>query len=202
VRRLASISGAAVWPLHHLPKDGTTPRGHGSLAGDADIILLIEGSRAETRTIRLGKNRNGASDIVLAFTVEVDELGIDEDGDPITAPVALEADPESVKPNREPRLADKPATVLHTLRNLDPALFEDVQPDPTMPICRAVRRSKLRTALIDGGWFPEGEILSALSATVSSSKLTKTGYGIENNALTPLKRKGFINFNREWIWLL
>ncbi len=93
LRDIAKICGSAVIAAHHVPKAGDTPRGHGALAGDADVILTIDAPEGPGRTARFTKNRNGASDTPLAFTVAVEELGTDADGDPIRAALAEEAEP-------------------------------------------------------------------------------------------------------------
>ena len=75
-----------------MPKgDETTPRGHGILAGDADVIIRLSPD-ADTGIVwaKLTKNRNGPSGAAFGFKIDSQELAEDEDGDPITAPVADE----------------------------------------------------------------------------------------------------------------
>ncbi|MBL6082484.1 AAA family ATPase [Belnapia sp. T18] len=88
----ARWEGAAVAAIHHAPKGGDTPRGHGSLNANADVTMRIEGQDAQTRSVVFGKNRNGPSGHAFDFEVEVVHLGTDQDGDPITRPIAVEAD--------------------------------------------------------------------------------------------------------------
>ena len=84
--------GAAVILVHHAPKaDDSTPRGHGSLNGDADAALKLTkvgGEVAGTFT----KNRNGPSDATLGFAINAVRIGTDEDGEAITAPALTEQD--------------------------------------------------------------------------------------------------------------
>ena len=73
------------------------------------MCLAID-ERAADGTIRatLQKNRNGTPDREIAFRIAVAELGTDEDGDPITAPIAAEnaADhPAAPKLNRQQTIA-------------------------------------------------------------------------------------------------
>jgi len=89
-RELAAIGQAAVLLLHHMPKDSSTPRGPGVLHGDADTTMTVEGKGAKRRTIRLLKNRNGASDGTITFGIGIETVGRDEDGDAITAAIATE----------------------------------------------------------------------------------------------------------------
>jgi energy-coupling factor transporter ATP-binding protein EcfA2 len=96
-RRIANGTGAAVVVMHHIPKEGTTPRGHGSLNADVDVVLKIEGTEDGVRSVSLSKNRNGPSgDLGIAFRVVSVALGKDEDGDPITAPIANDEDTETI----------------------------------------------------------------------------------------------------------
>ena len=88
-RGFTTICNSAVLSLHHPPKDSVTPRGHSVLNGDFDVTLFLEGARNEERRITMGKNRNGPSDLSFGFNVAVHTFPEpDEDGDPITAPVA------------------------------------------------------------------------------------------------------------------
>jgi RecA-family ATPase len=49
---LASAFGCCVLPVHHRPKDSesTDPRGHGSLKGGVDTVILVEGGKTEACT--------------------------------------------------------------------------------------------------------------------------------------------------------
>jgi hypothetical protein len=81
--------GATVVAIHHRPKDQTnnTPRGHGSLWGGLDASVLVERSEklciASTR-----KQKDGPDDgAPLAFELCQIELGLDEDGLPVTSAI-------------------------------------------------------------------------------------------------------------------
>jgi hypothetical protein len=201
VRELAMICEAAVMTLHHMPKDGATPRGHGALNGDADVTLVVEGAATQPRLVRLMKNRNGASDATLTFSVRSEPLGVDEDGDIITAAIAEETEPTATDGLRakEAKLRDKPAFMLRELRNLTISQAEPLSLGPDGPLVSAVRRRSLREALIKSGWFPENLLRTASNGTV---ELDRAGYPSENHALDSLKRVGFLAFSREWVWLL
>ncbi len=199
-RDLADICGAAVLNVHHVAKDaGTTPRGHGSLNGDADITLLVEGAGNDTRSLKLGKNRSGPSDITFAFDIVVEELGIDEDGDKITAPVLREAEAQAAIKEAPARLNDQTKVMLREIRNMLDTKAEMVRPLPEMPLVRAVSRKAVRQHLIASGWFPDSVLLSIPG---SQPELERRGMPAETKALTTLKSKGFLCFNREWVWLL
>ena len=89
--------GAAVGLIHHDTKSaGGTPRGHSVLNGALDAAMWLQ-TRDEFGIIRgkLTKNRNGPIDKDIAFKIEIEEMGIDEDGDPITYALASETDSRS-----------------------------------------------------------------------------------------------------------
>jgi hypothetical protein len=89
IARSLTEQGAAVVLIHHGTKaEGSTPRGHSVLNGALDVAvqLLPPDSDGIIRG-RLTKNRNGPCDLDIAFRVASEELGRDEDGDPITAAI-------------------------------------------------------------------------------------------------------------------
>lgn len=94
VARSLTKWGAAVMLIHHDTKDGQQglPRGHSLLNGALDMsIHLTKGDDGIVRG-KLTKNRNGPCDRDMAFTIESVELGIDGDGDPVTAGLCDELD--------------------------------------------------------------------------------------------------------------
>lgn len=95
-----AATGAAVILVHHSPKGGDTPRGHSSLNGDADMTIRVAIEEANRVTGTFLKNRNGPSGTRLSFTIHPVELGLDDDGEQVTAPVAREDDPAEKRPAR------------------------------------------------------------------------------------------------------
>lgn len=126
--------GAAVILVHHSTKaDDATPRGHSVLNGALDMALHVR--KVEESNIvrgRLTKNRNGPCDRDIAFTIDSTELGIDDDGDAITAPTLNELDPSLIPgetPKAEPITPAEAA--LRVLRDLesDARTRSDLSPD-------------------------------------------------------------------------
>lgn len=94
VARSLAKGGTAVVLIHHDTKaEGSTPRGHSVLNGALDMAMHV--TRDEFGIVRgkLTKNRNGTCDRDVAFKIDPVTLGVDEDGDPITAPTVSELDP-------------------------------------------------------------------------------------------------------------
>lgn len=103
IARSLTEQGAAVVLIHHGTKaEGSTPRGHSVLNGALDVAvqLLPPDSDGIIRG-RLSKNRNGPCDLDIAFRVASEELGRDEDGDPITAAI-VDALPAGSVPRGKP----------------------------------------------------------------------------------------------------
>ncbi len=203
VARFLAESGAAVVLVHHAAKGGgTTPRGHGRLEGDADTTLLIETAEGGgLRTTRIGKNRSGSALGTLAFTIRAESLGTDDDGDPITAPVAVEAEEGAATSPRKaaPKLPEAAALLLRELTGLAAdGAGEMTKPEPGMPMVRAIPRDVLRARLIRVGWFAPDQISAVLPG---SEKPTRSGYRAENKALNTLKLRGLAGFNRDAVWL-
>lgn len=97
---LTKASNAAVILIHHDTKAQTaTPRGHSLLNGALDFALQLF-PRDETGIVRgrLSKNRNGPCDRDIAFRIDTEQLGVDEDGDHITAALVSELAPGAAPP--------------------------------------------------------------------------------------------------------
>jgi hypothetical protein len=89
--RSIANTGAAVILIHHIAKAGDgSPRGHSVLNGTLDACLLITMDAGGVCRGKLTKNRNGPCDLDIAFRIGKAELGLDEDDDMITAPIAEE----------------------------------------------------------------------------------------------------------------
>jgi hypothetical protein len=87
--RIAKRTGAFVLGLHHVGKDATRgARGHSSLRAAMDT--MIELKDGQTKTLSLDKQRDGTTDLRLAFRLEPVQIGVDVETDqPITNVVAV-----------------------------------------------------------------------------------------------------------------
>lgn len=89
-KRLHELTGALVLLIHHSGKDQTKgARGWSGLraAADAEIEVTRE---ATGRCLRLTKNKDGEDGQEWGFDLDIVEIGIDEDMDPITSCVVVE----------------------------------------------------------------------------------------------------------------
>lgn len=104
-RLQAAFRTAAVGVVHHLGKDHSKGgRGHSSLLGGIDTeIRVTEDQASGIRRIGLAKSRDsnrGTGDIG-AFVLQPCQVGLDEDGDPITSCYIDPKDVTMVKQDRE-----------------------------------------------------------------------------------------------------
>jgi KaiC/GvpD/RAD55 family RecA-like ATPase len=127
--------GAAVILIHHDTKAGDgLPRGHSLLNGALDVSIALKRD-GDVVACELSKNRNGPTALSIAFSIGTRNVGVDEDGDPITAAIAEEA--SGPVQTRESRLPASAAAALAVLRQL----AEEGQP---------VSEDDWRDACVDG----------------------------------------------------
>lgn len=94
--RQIMAAGATVILLHHPGKHDAQgrPRGHGGLLGAADVVLSLEPTQEDRKLVvaSLTKAKDSSGDARLAFRIEGRTIGVDIDGDPVTAAVAVPID--------------------------------------------------------------------------------------------------------------
>lgn len=93
-RALAAATGAVVVLIHHAGKDASKgARGWSGIKAAADAeIEIVRNEDSPVREIRISKMKDGEDGLRWAFKLEVLDVGIDNDGDPITSCVAIEAE--------------------------------------------------------------------------------------------------------------
>lgn len=110
--RLRMETGAAVARVHHFGKDPKKGgRGHSSQLGEVDVSIDVA-----DRCLKLTKVRDGAVGESIPFDLKVIELGKDEDGDPVTAVVAIK--PDTDRPRRARKLEGNALIAFELLRDL------------------------------------------------------------------------------------
>ena len=83
--RIRDEFGAATLIVHHTGKDATKgARGSSALVAAADTVLAVV-----DRVATVEKVRDGVAGETFAFTLDVVDMGTDEDGDPITTCIAI-----------------------------------------------------------------------------------------------------------------
>lgn len=108
---LAQVAG-----VHHVPKGGTTPRGHGSLLGAVDIAIDVVKPEEGNNSWSVRKSKVGPEGGSHAFSLDSVELGIDRDGDAITTCVVREIEGEARRGAKGSRRSDQQEIFLQALR--------------------------------------------------------------------------------------
>jgi len=107
----------AVIIIHHCGIDGTRPRGHTSLTGACDAQLAISRDGTDKVITTIEYMKDGAEGEPLASTLRVVQVGIDDNGKPITSLVVDAADAPT-KPAKKPvKLPDSAKIALKHLKN-------------------------------------------------------------------------------------
>jgi AAA domain/Bifunctional DNA primase/polymerase, N-terminal len=81
----------AVGIVHHCGVQGGRPRGHTSLSGADDVQIAVERDEAGIIITKVEYMKDGDASAPMASLLERVELGTDDDGDPITSCVIVEA---------------------------------------------------------------------------------------------------------------
>jgi hypothetical protein len=99
VGRLKAEFGCTALVVHHIPKSSEngsiSERGHGSLRGAIETSLVVSHDQdTGLRTLRCAKQKDAEDGWSSTFRLQQIELGHDEDGDPVTSCVVIQADEE------------------------------------------------------------------------------------------------------------
>jgi len=98
-KRLQALTGGLVLLVHHTGKDESKGlRGHSSLFAALDAVVTVsrDGDRREWK---MGKSKDGADGEAHTFKLQVETLGFDEHGDPLTSCVVVPTN----EPPKEPK---------------------------------------------------------------------------------------------------
>jgi hypothetical protein len=98
---LAAEFGCCVLPVHHRPKDAesTEPRGHSSLKGGMDTVILVE--TGKPKRARITKQKDDEERHLIYFNLLPVTLGYDGDGDPVSSCVVeISTDAEVIPTNQ------------------------------------------------------------------------------------------------------
>ena len=107
--KMRGMTGAHVAIVHHSGKDKAAgARGHSSLraATDTEIELDYDESTG-MRTAKATKQRDMETGALFSFKLNVVDLGVDEDGDPVTTCTVQEASESEIEEASRPRIKGK-----------------------------------------------------------------------------------------------
>ena len=130
-------TGAHVAIVHHCGKDRDRGmRGHSSLLGAADMAFEIKRGESGNRTVRIVKAKDGKDGDEFGFSLDVVDLGQDDDGDAITTCIVVPCEVEA--PNQAKRV---PGAAKAALALLDKAVAEAGEEAPATPHIPAKSRT-------------------------------------------------------------
>jgi hypothetical protein len=110
----------AVVVVHHCGVDGTRPRGHTSLPGAVDAQLAVKRDGANNVIVTVEFMKDGPEDDAVFSRLEPVNIGLDDDGEPITSCIVGEADGE--RQTRAKSRDEKKGGVLTAFRALKQAI--------------------------------------------------------------------------------
>ena len=135
---LHRVFKALVVLIHHSGKDATKgARGWSGLraAADAEIEVVREG---DARALRLTKSKDGEDGLVWGFALEVVQIGVDEDIEPITSCVVVDAPAPAVGGVSSRKLGSVETIVNAVIQEFALAQTEGIEVTPV--VLEAVKR--------------------------------------------------------------
>jgi hypothetical protein len=126
--KIQNSTGAHVLLVHHAGKDSTKgARGHSSLGGAVDTAIeVVRHKGTDTCTATLKWLKDGEDGITFSFRLKQVQLGVDDDGDPITTCVVEHISEAVADPS--PKLSRQQTQAVELLRQ---ALADHGEPAPT-----------------------------------------------------------------------
>ena len=115
--------------VHHCGISGDRPRGHTSLTGAVDAQLSVKRDGGNNIFVSVEFMKDGDEGEVIASRLEKVEIGIDEDGDPITSCVVAASDATQAKTTKKGTTLTKGAQI--ALKALEAAIETAGEVPPT-----------------------------------------------------------------------
>jgi hypothetical protein len=137
-KRIHEVTGAMVLLIHHSGKDATKgARGWSGLraAADAEIEVVRE---ATGRYLRLTKSKDGEDGLEWGFDLEVVQVDVDEDLEPVTSCVVIEAQMPVIGAGPAKRLGPVEKVVNDVIQEFAQAQTEGIEVGPVL--AEAVKR--------------------------------------------------------------
>lgn len=177
----------AVIAVHHSGKDlGQGMRGHSALYAAADSVIRVNDGAIETV-----KSRDGAGGMVGGFKLDVVELGLDEDGEPITSCVVVETDA-----SRHVGKSKMSATDHVALRTISNLIAEHGEPLPQGTGFPTQSRHNHRHFAVSVGL-----VSRALRGSLFAERKADAAQKAWERLRTKLHSAGLIGLNGGLVWL-
>jgi len=196
---LSAEFSCCVLPVHHRPKDAesTEPRGHSSLKGGMDTVILVESGKP--KRARITKQKDAEERELVMFNLLPVELGQDEDGEGVTScvviPTAVDTNPQA-DPFLQAvsRLPTNQRLVFDQLQELTEVAPESV---PTSIPDGEINRHRVGKVVSFSAWRDK-----SISAAGTGRDMDRdTGKKAFNRALPKLKLAGVVRVWEDWAWI-
>jgi hypothetical protein len=146
--RIRVATGATILIVHHCGKSQQSgARGSSALLGAVDTAIEVVGREAG-RVAKIVKQKDGADGEELGFVLEVIEVGIDDEAEPITTCIVQRTDEV---PKAAPKLSPKQKRALDVLRNVLADHPEEPPNRVTFPSATLTKVDGFRKALESEG---------------------------------------------------
>ena len=107
--------GCVVIVVHHCGVEGKRPRGHTSLSGACDAQIAVKRDASGTIVANLEWAKDGPEGAEICSRLESMEVGVDEDGEPITSCVLVPAEKGNVA--AKAKMTDRQRNAIQALCN-------------------------------------------------------------------------------------
>jgi AAA domain len=144
---LREAFSCAVVAIHHCGLDTSRPRGHTSLTGAADSQIAVKRNAADQIVSTVEFMKEGSAGAEIVSTLNIVEVGQDEDGEVVTSCVIVEAEGSALpkKPSKGPKLTDAAAIALQALGQAVEEAGEQAPASEHIPNVKVVRLSLWRS---------------------------------------------------------
>ncbi len=140
----------AIVIVHHCGWEGTRPRGHSSLPGAVEAQIGVKRDSADCIIAEVELAKDGPQGEQIVSRLEVVEVGLDEDGEPITSCVIV-PDETAVPTAQSAKIKGAAGVALDLLRKAIDEAGEPAPPTPHIPRdARTCRTSTWRTYCYQG----------------------------------------------------
>ncbi|CAB4187886.1 AAA domain containing protein [uncultured Caudovirales phage] len=198
IDEIRAACGAHVMIIHHSGKDASKGmRGHSALLGAADVAIEVtKDTNSKARIAKILKAKDDVDGDQFGFLLEIQELGTDPDGDPITTCTVQEIDIETGK--KIAPLTRKEQLWLDTICQLF-ARDENIRmvaPEDGMDILPCATRDDIRE------WIKKRGLVGVAHSVARAGVLSATDRSTFARMLEALKIKGKIGIYGDLIWVV
>jgi hypothetical protein len=196
--RVAAQFECCVLVVHHRPKDAESeePRGHSSLKGGVDTVILVEAG--STKSARVTKQRDGELGETMLFKLKSVGLGNDEDGEIVTSCVVQPSEFDD-RPKGDPILlaiAKLPDSAKLFFRQLEETIVAVGMPVPTEIPSAEINRLRVGKVVLLEAWSDKAKMAARTGSDTKPDSARKAF----DRALLRLQRDGIVRVWGQYAW--